>query len=176
MQPRRDIFQRRDGSWAVVFIDDNGLPTIAKLIIVPNFSPVDHFEDAFLKARKTLQDSLVAGDANAFPQFDFRVWRGFAGLARGAQAMSAFDEALRYAMAGVLVFPCRADKKPLTRHGFKDASSDPEVIEAWRRSGRIAISAGRCRRTWSSSTSMKKHGRRGFRTLGAAQGAIRTPS
>ena len=45
--------------------------------------------------------------------------------------MSAFDEALRYAMAGVLVFPCRADKKPLTRHGFKDASTDPEVIEGW---------------------------------------------
>ena len=67
------FFQRRDGSWAVVFIDDKGLPTIAKMIIVPNFSPVDHFEDAFLKARKTLQDSLVAGDANAFPQFDFRV-------------------------------------------------------------------------------------------------------
>ena len=28
----------------------------------------------------------------------------------------------------VLVFPCRQDKSPATKHGFKDASSDPAVI------------------------------------------------
>jgi hypothetical protein len=44
--------------------------------------------------------------------------------------MSADDEALRYA-AVMLIFPVDANKKPLTRHGFKDASSDPAVIEAW---------------------------------------------
>ena len=32
------------------------------------------------------------------------------------------------AQNGVPVFPCRQDKSPLTRHGFKDASSDPAVI------------------------------------------------
>src|SRR5206468_14766 len=29
---------------------------------------------------------------------------------------------------GYPVFPCNADKKPLTEHGFKDASSDPAMI------------------------------------------------
>ena len=45
--------------------------------------------------------------------------------------MSALDEALRYAAAGMLIFPVDANKKPLTRHGFKDASSDPAAIVAW---------------------------------------------
>ena len=40
--------------------------------------------------------------------------------------------ALRYADADLLIFPVNAGKKPLTTHGFKDASSDPEVIKAWR--------------------------------------------
>ena len=29
-------------------------------------------------------------------------------------------------------FPCGQDKKPLTAHGFKDASTDPDVIAGWR--------------------------------------------
>lgn len=37
-----------------------------------------------------------------------------------------------YSAQGWAVFPCSsADKKPLTPHGFKDASSDISVIEAW---------------------------------------------
>jgi hypothetical protein len=40
--------------------------------------------------------------------------------------------ALRYAAAGMRIFPVNANKKPLTTHGFKDASCDPEAIEAWR--------------------------------------------
>jgi putative DNA primase/helicase len=40
--------------------------------------------------------------------------------------------ALDYAARGRPVFPCkRADKSPLTQHGFHDASTDPEVIRAW---------------------------------------------
>lgn len=40
--------------------------------------------------------------------------------------------ALRYAAAGWPAFPCRpGSKEPLTRHGFKDASTDPAVIRAW---------------------------------------------
>ena len=39
------------------------------------------------------------------------------------------DQALAFsAEHGVLVFPCRRDKKPTTEHGFKDASMDPAVI------------------------------------------------
>lgn len=32
---------------------------------------------------------------------------------------------------GYRVFPCKADKAPLTEHGFKDASSNREQIERW---------------------------------------------
>lgn len=42
------------------------------------------------------------------------------------------DAALRYAELGYRVFPCVPGKKtPLTAHGFKDASTDPEQIRAW---------------------------------------------
>ncbi|MDX2494971.1 MAG: bifunctional DNA primase/polymerase [Desulfuromusa sp.] len=44
--------------------------------------------------------------------------------------MTLKDHALNYAKIGYLVFPCR-DKKPLTPHGFKDATNDPTVIAAW---------------------------------------------
>ena len=40
--------------------------------------------------------------------------------------------ALRYADMGYRVFPCvPGGKAPLTPHGFKDASTDPDVIESW---------------------------------------------
>ena len=40
--------------------------------------------------------------------------------------------ALALAQRGISVFPCKADdKKPHTLHGFKDASTDPAIIEAW---------------------------------------------
>jgi len=40
--------------------------------------------------------------------------------------------ALRYAACGWLVFPCRPeDKRPLTEHGFKEASLDPAQIREW---------------------------------------------
>jgi putative DNA primase/helicase len=42
------------------------------------------------------------------------------------------DAALEYAGRGWAVFPCQPKKKqPLTAHGLKDASTDPEQIRAW---------------------------------------------
>ncbi|OJU06928.1 MAG: hypothetical protein BGN87_15950 [Rhizobiales bacterium 65-79] len=46
-----------------------------------------------------------------------------------------FDDNLALALnltrQGFAVFPCGADKRPLTRHGFKDASNDPAKVRAW---------------------------------------------
>lgn len=39
-------------------------------------------------------------------------------------------EAIVWAEAGIPVFPCKADKSPLTQNGFKDAVSDPEQVRA----------------------------------------------
>ena len=40
--------------------------------------------------------------------------------------------ALNYAAKGMAVFPCEVNgKKPITTHGFQDASTDPEVIQTW---------------------------------------------
>src|SRR3954447_13733377 len=40
--------------------------------------------------------------------------------------------AVEYARRGFPIFPCkRADKKPLVRHGFKDATTDERQIREW---------------------------------------------
>jgi hypothetical protein len=36
-----------------------------------------------------------------------------------------------YAKLGCFVFPCALDKKPLTPHGFKDATNDRAIVRAW---------------------------------------------
>jgi len=56
-------------------------------------------------------------------------------------------DALKYASRGFAVFPCGGSngKKPLTPHGFKDASTDPKQIEEWwttHPNANIAIATG----------------------------------
>jgi hypothetical protein len=42
------------------------------------------------------------------------------------------EQARRFAEAGIKIFPCVPDgKAPATTNGFKDASDDPQQIEAW---------------------------------------------
>src|SRR5262245_50451865 len=43
------------------------------------------------------------------------------------------DELNQYLNLGYRLFPCNSDKKPITQHGFKDATSDIEQIERWSR-------------------------------------------
>jgi hypothetical protein len=41
------------------------------------------------------------------------------------------NAALAYAYRGWPVFPCRANKRPISPHGFKDATTDEAQIRAW---------------------------------------------
>ena len=47
------------------------------------------------------------------------------------QTLNATGHAERLASEGVPVFPCGNNTRPLTANGFKDASTDPAVINAW---------------------------------------------
>jgi putative DNA primase/helicase len=45
---------------------------------------------------------------------------------------SHLEAALAYAALGFAVFPCwPRSKRPMTAHGFKDATTDPATIRAW---------------------------------------------
>jgi hypothetical protein len=45
--------------------------------------------------------------------------------------VAPIDWALAYAAHGLAVFPMRADRTPITEHGYQDASTEAEVIKAW---------------------------------------------
>jgi hypothetical protein len=50
--------------------------------------------------------------------------------AQNPVAADLIEAALEWAKAGIPVFPTGEDKRPLTRNGFYDASTDPDTIEA----------------------------------------------
>jgi len=47
------------------------------------------------------------------------------------QIICPWTESLRLARKGHSVFICGPNKKPLTEHGYKDASTDPDAIHCW---------------------------------------------
>src|SRR4051794_7866020 len=50
----------------------------------------------------------------------------------GTSLLPMLVAALDYAGRGVPVFPCNpGSKKPLTEHGFKDATTSQAIISAW---------------------------------------------
>jgi hypothetical protein len=50
----------------------------------------------------------------------------------GEDGRCCLEAALEYAANGYPVFPCRpGTKKPLTRNGFKNATTDAETIKGW---------------------------------------------
>jgi hypothetical protein len=52
--------------------------------------------------------------------------------AQASTPSDALDAALEYGRKGLPVFPCSPlDKKPLTPHGFKDATTDEAQVRAW---------------------------------------------
>jgi Bifunctional DNA primase/polymerase, N-terminal/Protein of unknown function (DUF3631) len=50
---------------------------------------------------------------------------------KSASPPSMLAAALDYARRGLPVLPVKPDKKPFTKHGYKDASRDPEQITRW---------------------------------------------
>jgi Bifunctional DNA primase/polymerase, N-terminal len=63
-----------------------------------------------------------------------------------AESDVTLSQALAYASHGWPVFPCQpGGKEPATRHGFHDATTDPEQIERWwerQPAANLAIAAG----------------------------------
>jgi hypothetical protein len=58
--------------------------------------------------------------------------RNIAALLAETSTLLLPDAALRFADAGIPVFPCVAgEKRPRTAHGFHDASINPHIIRAW---------------------------------------------
>jgi putative DNA primase/helicase len=77
--------------------------------------------------------------------------------------------AQRYAARGVPVFPCVPNgKRPLTKHGLHDASTDRDVISSWSRTypdANLAIATGRWSRLFVLDVDRKPDGPDGIDTL-----------
>jgi hypothetical protein len=92
--------------------------------------------------------------------------------------MSMLDRALELAARGLAVFPCRPfGKEPATKHGFHDATRDPQQIESWWRSRpdlNIGAATGAVSNIFVFDVDMKngKDGERSLRELEARFGAL----
>ena len=65
-------------------------------------------------------------------------------------------ESLKLARRGIPVFPCGPDKRPLTPNGFKDASTNPDIVHEWWTAHPNALTRGIARATIRSIISESK--------------------
>ena len=87
-QGKPKVFQKRDGSWAVACLDDDGVIRIGKLTLVPAQTGLDRFEGALDLARRDLEtavrDAIAARSheavTDAFGVFDFLVFHALEAL------------------------------------------------------------------------------------------------
>ena len=93
--------------------------------------------------------------------------------------------ALRIARKGKPVFPCKPDKAPYTPRGFKDASADPEQVDAWWDKwpeAKIGMPTGTPSRVFVFDVDPKHGGWEALETLESEHGTlpdtltVRTPS
>lgn len=92
--------------------------------------------------------------------------------------MTVWRLAHRYAARGVPVFPCLPDgKRPLTRHGLHDASTDRDVIASWARAwpgANLAIVTGHWSGLYVIDVDRKAGGPDGMATLETLEGTLGT--
>jgi hypothetical protein len=104
-----------------------------------------------------------------------RTGRGIAMTATATPPLSPIGEAaLRLAARGWAVFPCNG-KRPLTRHGVKDASKDPEQIRAWwtkHPDANIGVATGAASGIVGLDIDLKPGGEESFAKLEAENGAL----
>jgi hypothetical protein len=91
-----------------------------------------------------------------------------------ARSQQAFDTPLRYAARGWPVFPCHFEgpkrKRPLTPHGFHDATRDESIIRAWCRrwpDALIGVPTGRVSGFVVLDVDVKRPTANGYDTLDA---------
>ena len=126
----RKRYKKKDGSLAIVVELQPNVFEFGRLVLLPRRSVLDGYADALGRARAALKAGITAGDTdNALAAFEAAQDAALALLREAFEIMSALDD---YLAAGMAIFPVNARGAPLTQHGVKDASSDPEVIKAWR--------------------------------------------
>ena len=82
--------------------------------------------------------------------------------------MNALETALAYVARSWPVFPCGSDKRPLTKHGLHDASSDPAIVKDWWKQfpdARIGVPTGEQIGAVVLDIDVKRPGENGFDTL-----------
>ncbi|GMA49222.1 prophage P3 protein 7, DNA replication [Alicyclobacillus contaminans] len=93
--------------------------------------------------------------------------------------VTVWQYAVRYAQLGWLMFPCQAGgKRPLTCHGYKDATTDLERINEWARAypnANLAVATGRVSKVWVLDIDPRHGGMVSWRKL-VAEHAGMTPT